>query len=206
MRRESSLRAVVEAAQRGEHAAWSELVARFQDFAVGMAVACSGDWDARARRRAGSVRPRVPQARRPRRPRRVPRLVRHVGPHRVLAPRAREAARGGLARRHRRGRPAPARSGGARCRCRRAASRAGRDRGAARTRAGGDRAPLPRRPHLSRTRGVPRHQPRGRQEAGVHRSPTTRGVAPHGDRRTLRGPAFAFRPVPRHDPALRRDP
>ena len=46
MPRESNLRTVVEAAQRGDHAAWAELVARFQDFAVGMAVACSGDWDA----------------------------------------------------------------------------------------------------------------------------------------------------------------
>ena len=45
MPQDPSLRAVVEAAQRGDHAAWSELVARFQDFAVGMAVACSGDWD-----------------------------------------------------------------------------------------------------------------------------------------------------------------
>jgi RNA polymerase sigma factor (sigma-70 family) len=46
MRRDTSLRAVIEAAQHGDHAAWCELVARFQDFAVGMAVACSGDWDA----------------------------------------------------------------------------------------------------------------------------------------------------------------
>jgi RNA polymerase sigma factor (sigma-70 family) len=46
MPRDRSLRAVVEAAQRGDHAAWSELVVRFQDFAFGMAVACSGDWDA----------------------------------------------------------------------------------------------------------------------------------------------------------------
>ena len=192
MRRDSSLRAVVEAAQRGEHAAWSELVARFQDFAVGMAVACSGDWDAApdaAQEAFGLAFRKLDDLEDPD----VfagwfATLVRTACSRRTLWKRL--AVR--LDRRRRRGRPAPARSRGARCRRRRAASRAGRDRGAARTRAGGDRAALPRRPHLSRTRGVPRHQPRGREEAGVHRSPTTRGVAAHGDRRTLRGPAFAF--------------
>ena len=45
MPQDLSLRTVVVAAQHGDHGAWSELVARFQDFAVGMAVACAGDWD-----------------------------------------------------------------------------------------------------------------------------------------------------------------
>jgi RNA polymerase sigma factor (sigma-70 family) len=44
--RDTSLQAVVEAARGGDHAAWSELVARFQDLAVAVAVGSSGDWDA----------------------------------------------------------------------------------------------------------------------------------------------------------------
>ena len=114
MRRESSLRAVVEAAQRGEHAAWSELVARFQDFAVGMAVACSGDWDGApdaAQEAFGLAFRKLDDLEDPDAfPGWFATLVRTACSRRT----AREAARGGLARRHRRGRPAPARSRGAR--------------------------------------------------------------------------------------------
>ena len=46
--RDLGLRSVVEAARRGDHAAWAELVARFQDFAFAAAVGNNGDWDAAA--------------------------------------------------------------------------------------------------------------------------------------------------------------
>ncbi|MGH8979300.1 MAG: sigma-70 family RNA polymerase sigma factor [Acidimicrobiia bacterium] len=44
--RDTSLQEIVEAARSGDHTAWSELVVRFQDLAVAVAVGSSGDWDA----------------------------------------------------------------------------------------------------------------------------------------------------------------
>ena len=41
----AELAEVVEAAQAGDNRAWAELIARFQDAAVAMAVAYSGDWE-----------------------------------------------------------------------------------------------------------------------------------------------------------------
>ncbi|MET1000885.1 MAG: sigma-70 family RNA polymerase sigma factor [Acidimicrobiia bacterium] len=45
MKSDPALTAIVRAAQAGDPIAWSELVGRFQDFAVAVAVAQSGDWD-----------------------------------------------------------------------------------------------------------------------------------------------------------------
>ena len=191
MPRDPSLRAVVEAAQRGDHAAWSELVARFQDFAVGMAVACSGDWDAAPDAAQEAFGTRVPQTRRPRGAGRLPGLVRHPGAHRVLAPHAREAARGCVARRRRRRRTRASAIPRARCRRRRAAiTSVLAIEALPEPERAVDRAALPRRSHLSRTRGVPRHQRRRREEAGVHRPPTTGGDASHGDRRARPRPGL----------------
>ena len=111
MPQDRSLRAVVEAAQRGDHTAWSELVVRFQDFAFGMAVACSGDWDGApdaAQEAFGTAFRKLADLEEPEAfPGWFATLVRTACSRRTRG----EARRGRVARRRRRRRRARARSG-----------------------------------------------------------------------------------------------